>query len=110
MYIGDTCFTSLAGRGACEPAEEKCLALLDSLGIPYAGLTHDPGDTIEICEEIEKKLEVLRLAIEKGDDDLMREVMHRVVPTFKRPEEINAEAAKAEEMKEADEKGEPLPV
>lgn len=56
MHIGDTFFTSLAGRGACEPAEEKCLALLDSLGIPYEGLTHDPGDTIEICEEIEKKL------------------------------------------------------
>ena len=33
MHIGDTFFTSLAGRGACEPTEEKCLALLDSLGI-----------------------------------------------------------------------------
>ena len=60
--------------------------------------------------EIEKKLEVLRAAIGKGDDDLMREVMHRVVPTFKRPEEINAEAAKAEEMKEADQKKDPIPV
>ena len=56
MNISDAFFNSLAQRGGCEPAEEKCLALLDSLGVPYAGLTHDPGDTIEICEEIEKKL------------------------------------------------------
>ena len=29
MFISYTFFTSLAERGACEPAEEKCLQLLD---------------------------------------------------------------------------------
>lgn len=61
--------------------------------------------------EIDEKLELLRAAIVAGDDDEMRRVMHRVVPTFKTPEEINAEAEAAEEMKEAEEKkADPLPV
>ena len=56
MEIGNEFFASLAERGACDPAQEKCLGYLDRLGMPYAGLTHDPGDTIALCEEIEKKL------------------------------------------------------
>ena len=60
--------------------------------------------------EIEEKLGLLRAALAAGNDDEMRTVMHKVVPTYKTPEEINAEAAKAEEMKEADKSGDPLPV
>ena len=56
MRIDDAFFTSLSARGACGPAEENCLRFLDALGLPYEGLTHDPGDTIELCEVIEKKL------------------------------------------------------
>ncbi len=56
MEIGNTFFTSLAERGACDPAQEKCLRYLDATGMPYEGLTHDPGDTIALCEQIEKKL------------------------------------------------------
>ena len=56
MRIDDTFFTSLTARGACETAEETCLKYLDAIGLPYAGLTHDAGDTIELCEEIETKL------------------------------------------------------
>ena len=56
MKIGDAFFTSLAERGACDGVEENCLRYLDSIGLPYAGLTHDPGDTIELCEAIEEKL------------------------------------------------------
>ena len=61
-------------------------------------------------EEIDEKLALLRAALAAGDDDEMRRVMHRVVPTFKTPEEVNAEAEAAEEMKEADQKKEALPV
>ena len=56
MNIGDTFFRSLSERGDCSPAERKCLASLDAMGLAYAGLTHDAADTIALCEEIEKKL------------------------------------------------------
>ena len=56
MKISNAFFTSLAERGACDPAEETCLAFLDGIGLPYKGLTHDPGDTIELCEAIEETL------------------------------------------------------
>ncbi len=56
MRISDAFFTAAMERGACSPAEAKCLALLDSLGIPYRGLTHDPADTIELCHAIEARL------------------------------------------------------
>ncbi|MBQ8630064.1 MAG: polysaccharide biosynthesis protein [Prevotella sp.] len=52
---------------------------------------------------IDKKLEVLSAAVETDDDDAVRAALHEVVPTFKTPEEINAEASKAEEMNAVDE-------
>ena len=48
--------------------------------------------------EIDKKLEKLTAAVESGSDEKVRAALHEVVPTFKTPEEINAEAAKSEEM------------
>ena len=49
--------------------------------------------------EINEKLEMLQRACETEDDDLVREVLRRVVPTFKKPEEVNVKAAESEEMK-----------
>ena len=46
-------------------------------------------DTPLSKEEIDKKLEVLRNAIESEDDNDAREALRSVVPTFRRPEEIN---------------------
>lgn len=40
-------------------------------------------------EEINKKLQVLKKAIENEDDNDAREALRSVVPTFRRPEEIN---------------------
>ena len=39
--------------------------------------------------ELEKKLRILRTACDFDDDDGVREAMRRVVPTFRRPEEVN---------------------
>ena len=47
---------------------------------------------------IAEKLKVLNAAITTDDDDAVRAALHEVVPTYKTPEEINAEASKAEEM------------
>ena len=49
-------------------------------------------------EEMEQKLEVLRNACEQGDNDLVRESLHSVVPTFKVPEEVNKNALNSMEM------------
>ncbi len=51
-------------------------------------------------EEVEKKLSLLREALATGDNEKVREALHEAVPTFRTPEEVNAEAMKAEEMKE----------
>lgn len=53
------------------------------------------------CEkfEIDKKLEMLRLACLSEDDEVVRAALREVVPTYKKPEEINASAEASEEMK-----------
>ena len=51
--------------------------------------------------ELSEKLSGLRRAYLSGDDDECREALHRAVPTFRRPEEVNAVAEKAKEMKAA---------
>ncbi len=55
MYIDHTVYT---GRPADRRAdkEERCYALLDSLGVAYTRVDHDHADTIEACHEIEKLL------------------------------------------------------
>ena len=47
-----------AGRPADKriDREERCYALLDSLGIEYFRADHDYADTIELCHEVEKLL------------------------------------------------------
>ena len=51
--------------------------------------------------ELAEKLARLEMAYLNGDDDEAREALHQAVPTFHRPEEVNAEAEKAKEMKVA---------
>ena len=46
-------------------------------------------DTPLSKEEINKKLQVLKKAIENEDDNDAREALRSVVPTFRRPEGIN---------------------
>ncbi|MGN0793837.1 MAG: polysaccharide biosynthesis protein [Aristaeellaceae bacterium] len=48
---------------------------------------------------ISGKLACLASAVETGDDEAVRAALHEVVPTFKTPEEVNAQSSKAEEMK-----------
>lgn len=51
-------------------------------------------------DELEKKLRILRTACDADEDDGVREVMRRVVPTFRRPEEVNKEAYRLNKLKE----------
>ena len=43
-------------------------------------------------DELEKKLGILRTACDVDEDDGVREAMRKVVPTFRKPEEVNGEA------------------
>ncbi len=40
-------------------------------------------------QELDRRLSLLRRACDSGDDDAVRAALHEVVPTFKRPEEVN---------------------
>ena len=54
-----------------------------------------------IEEEVHKKLDVLRRAVETEDNNVVREALKQVVPTYHDPEEVNAKANKAAEMNNA---------
>ncbi len=49
--------------------------------------------------ELNKRLAILSQAVEAGDDDAARNALHKVVPTFMRPEEVNAKAMESDEIK-----------
>lgn len=49
-------------------------------------------------EEILEKLKILQKAVETEDNDVCREALKQVVPTYKAPDEVNATASKAAEM------------
>ena len=49
--------------------------------------------------EINEKLKMLQRACETEDDDFVRDVLKQVVPTFKKPEEVNVKANESDEMK-----------
>jgi len=44
------------------------------------------------AEEIEKKLEILRNAVESNEDSVVKAALKQTVPTFRDPKEVNAEA------------------
>lgn len=47
-----------------------------------------------------KKLEMLKDAYDTGDDLIAKETLRKVVPTLRKPEEVNKEVAPLEEKKE----------
>ena len=56
-------------------------------------------DTALSAEEIDKKLEILKKACEQEDDLVAKEALRSVVPTFKRPEDVNKEVTVEESKK-----------
>lgn len=57
-------------------------------------------DTALSAEEIDKKLEILKEACEQEDDLVAKEALRSVVPTFKRPEDVNKEVIVEDKKKE----------
>ena len=82
-----------------EKLYEELLVKTEELDKTDNSLIFVERDTPLSEKEINEKLEMLQRACETEDDDWVREVLRRVVPTFKKPEEVNVKAAESEEMK-----------
>lgn len=76
-----------------EKLYEELLMNSDTLTKTDNDLIFIEKDTPLSKEEIDEKLVVLRNAIESEDDNDAREALRSVVPTFRRPEEINKQVA-----------------
>lgn len=50
--------------------------------------------------ELQRKLDDLRQAVDSRDNDRAREALHRVIPTYHTPEEVNAQAVNSAEMQQ----------
>lgn len=57
-------------------------------------------DTALSAEEIDRKLEILKEACEQEDDLIAKEALRSVVPTFRRPEDVNKEVTVEDKKKE----------
>lgn len=57
-------------------------------------------DTALSAEEIDRKLEILKEACEQEDDLVAKEALRSVVPTFRRPEDVNKEVVVEDKRKE----------
>ncbi len=84
-----------------EKLYEELLVRGENLGKTANELIFTETDTSLTTEELEERLECLRRAVDTGDDDTVKEALHKVVPTFRSPEEINADADESKEMAEA---------
>lgn len=49
-------------------------------------------------DDLNNRLQVLWEALQSNDDETVRAAMHKVVPTYKTPEEVNCKAAQSAEM------------
>lgn len=82
-----------------EKLYEELLVKTEELDKTDNSLIFVERDTPLSEKEINEKLEMLQRACETEDDDLVRSVLRKVVPTFKKPEEVNVKAAESDEMK-----------
>lgn len=81
-----------------EKLYEELLIRTEELDKTDNSLIFIERDVPVTADELKTKLESLRKAVETNNDDTVRETLHEAVPTYKTPEEVNAEAEKAKEM------------
>ena len=80
-----------------EKLYEELLVRSEELGKTDNDLIFVEFDKPLSWPEIEKKLEILQNACDTGDDELAREALRQVVPTYYRPEEINRDVDEDED-------------
>lgn len=82
-----------------EKLYEELLIKTEELTKTENSLIYIERDTPYSEAEIKEKLSVLRTACLTNDDDIVRDALKKVVPTYRSPEEVNSAAEHAEEMK-----------
>ncbi len=81
-----------------EKLYEELLVKTEELDKTENSLIFIERDTPCQKAEIDEKLELLRAACATESDEVVRGMLHKVVPTYKTPEEVNAEAESTAEM------------
>ncbi len=81
-----------------EKLYEELLVKTEELDKTENSLIFIERDTPCQKAEIDEKLELLQAACATESDEVVRGMLRKVVPTYKTPEEVNAEAADSEEM------------
>ena len=76
-----------------EKLYEELLVKTEELDKTDNSLIFIERDTALSKEEIYRKIDVLRNACDTGDDQIAKEALRSVVPTFKTPEEVNKKIA-----------------
>ena len=84
-----------------EKLYEELLVQSETLTKTANSLIFIERDTPLEREDLERRLALLRHAAYEGDDAAAKQALRETVPTFHSPEEVNAEAADAKEMREA---------
>ncbi len=83
-----------------EKLYEELLVKTEELDKTDNNLIFIERDTPLAREEIEEKIAILKDACHTNSDDKVRSALHAVVPTYKTPEEVNADAINVAEMKQ----------
>lgn len=82
-----------------EKLYEELLVKTETLGKTENSLIFIEKDTPLSWQELNRRMKLLDDACTTGDDETVRAVLKQVVPTYRSPEEVNAKAEQAEEMK-----------
>ena len=83
-----------------EKLYEELLVKTEDLDKTDNSLIFVEKDTPLPKEELEQRLAILEKACATGDDEAVRRALKQVVPTYRSPEEVNANADQAAEMRE----------
>jgi len=81
-----------------EKLYEELLIKDEKLTRTESSLIFIEKDVPETDTSLEEKLSKLREAVDSGDDERTKAVLMEVVPTFKKPSEVNKDAANSSEM------------
>ena len=82
-----------------EKLYEELLAKTETLTTTENSLIFIEKDTPLSKAELERRLEILKKAVDTGSNEVVRRALKQVVPTYRSPEEVNANAEQAAEMK-----------
>ena len=83
-----------------EKLYEELLVKTEDLDKTDNSLIFVEKDTPLPKDELERRLGILAAACATGDDEAVRRALKQVVPTYRSPEEVNANADQAAEMRE----------